>query len=90
MERFFDKKFNSHEELMKYLNKKLKPNEKLVSIYTIYDNLIVAIFERVDEKIPARDYVVVNYNQKPENTITPTKQPFQPFYCGGCTTMFND
>lgn len=89
MERFFDIQFKCHKDLMKFLNTKLKPNEKLVSTYKIYEDydLIMAIFERVDEKIPARDYVIVNYNQKPENTITPTKQPF---YCGGCTTMFND
>ena len=86
MERFFDKKFNSHEELMKYLNKKLKPNEKLVSIYKIYDDFIAAIFERIYEKSHVHDYVVVNYNQKENNTITSTP----PFYCGGCTTMFND
>lgn len=88
MERFFDIQFKCHKDLMKFLNTKLKPNEKLVQVYFPNElSRITAIFERVDEKIPAHDYVVVNYNQKPETTITPTKQPF---YCGGCTTMFDN
>ena len=86
-ERFFSIHFDSHRDLMKYLNNKLKPNEKLVQVYFPNSlSRITAIFERVDEKPNVHDYVVVNYNQKENNTITSTP----PFYCGGCTTMVND
>ena len=87
MERFFDIQFKCHKDLMKFLNTKLKPNEKLVQVYFPNElSKITAIFERTNEKSYVHDYVVVNYNQKPEITITPTQQPF---YCGGCTTMFD-